>query len=243
MPRTVILAGGFGTRIRHLLRDLPKPMAPVAGLPFCEWVMRWALHHGLTEFTLSTGHLAELIESHFAPQPIAGATIGWARETTPLGTAGGFLNCVETSTQPTDGRWLVANGDSLVLADPRPLLSLLDREDTVAAVLGLRVPDAGRYGSLDIAPDGRLLAFREKVPGAGIINAGIYAFRSEALALMPAKRPLSFEVDVFPSLIALGKVRALSVEAPFIDIGTPETLPAATAFIQAHPQHFTRPSP
>ena len=88
----IILAGGFGTRIKHLLGELPKPMAPVAGRPFVEWVVRYLARQGVTRAALSTGHLAETIERHFQSAPVAGMKTSCVRETTPLGTGGGVVN-------------------------------------------------------------------------------------------------------------------------------------------------------
>ena len=88
----VVLAGGFGTRIKHLLGDLPKPMASVNGKPFVEWVVRYLAAQGIRNVILSTGHLAETVEKHFASQPVKNVCVTCVPETTPLGTAGGFLN-------------------------------------------------------------------------------------------------------------------------------------------------------
>ncbi|HEX3731257.1 MAG TPA: nucleotidyltransferase family protein [Opitutaceae bacterium] len=233
LPTVVLLAGGFGTRLRSVLPDVPKPMAPVAGRPFVEWIVRFFARHGARDFVLSTGHLAGQIERHFAAQPVPGVTVSCRAETIPLGTAGGFLHCAEGP-----GPWLVANGDSLVFADPHPLLRRLGRDAADAAILGLRVDDASRYGTLEADAAGRLTAFREKRPGAGAINSGVYAFTAAALRDLPAQRPLSFEFDVFPALAAQGRVAAETVAAPFLDIGTPASLAEADRFILQHPSEF-----
>ena len=232
-PGVIVLAGGFGTRVSHLLPGLPKPMAPVAGRPFVEWVVRAFARWGCRDFVLATGHLAEVVENHFKTQPVAGVTVTCRVEPHALGTAGGCLNALPDDIDP-GRRWLVVNGDSLVFADPRPLLLPLDAGVADAALLGLALADASRFGSLDIGANGLLKAFREKTPGAGTINAGVYAFTERALRALPPTRPLSFEYDVFPALAARHRVHVSSVEAPFLDIGTPETLAAAESFITAH---------
>ena len=93
----VVLAGGFGTRVAHLLPGVPKPMAPVAGRPFLEWVVRRLARQGIPKVLLSTGHLAEVVDRYFQPQPVAGVITRSFAETRPLGTAGGFLNAVRLS--------------------------------------------------------------------------------------------------------------------------------------------------
>ena len=233
----IILAGGFGTRVRHLLPNIPKPMAPVCGKPFIEWVVRFYARHGFKHFALSTGYLANVIDDHFAKKPVAGVTVTYHVETQPLGTAGGALNCVPSDTSD-DSHWLVVNGDSLVFASPLPLVEALRDNDSEAALLGLRLPDTSRYGTLEVNERRRLVAFREKRPGAGLINAGVYAFLGATLNRQPARRPLSFELDVFPDLAARGRVAVSSAEAPFLDIGTPETLDQAERFIAENQIHF-----
>src|ERR1041384_2523105 len=91
----VILAGGFGTRIRHLSPDLPKPMIPVAGKPFLEWIIRFLGKQGIGKVAISTGYLGEKIESYFGDHPIEGVSVACVRELEPKGTAGGFLNAIE----------------------------------------------------------------------------------------------------------------------------------------------------
>lgn len=237
MTTTIILAGGFGTRVRHLLPNIPKPMAPVCGKPFLEWVVRFFAAHGCKNFVLSTGYLHEVVAEHFAGEPVRGAHVRCVRETDPLGTAGGALNCLPPDSAP-DSRWFVTNGDSLVFANPLPLLAPLASGAADAALLGLELTDAARFGTLEIDSQKRLTAFREKRPGAGTINAGVYAFTAAALLNQPTKRPLSFELDVFPKLASTGRVRVVSTSSPFLDIGTPETLAEAERFIHQNQDHF-----
>jgi D-glycero-alpha-D-manno-heptose 1-phosphate guanylyltransferase len=228
----VVLAGGFGTRIKHLLGDLPKPMAPVNGKPFVEWVVRYLAAQGIRNVILSTGHLAETVEKHFAPQPVKNIRVSCVPETSPLGTAGGFLNAAN-SAKEKPAAWLVLNGDSLVVAPLEKLFGTLNQPENEGAILGVPMADASRFGTISRNADGDLTGFNEKKPGAGDINAGVYLFRDSALKKFPAKTPLSFELDVFPSLIRGGaKLKTVLSEAPFLDIGTPESLPQAEDFIR-----------
>jgi D-glycero-alpha-D-manno-heptose 1-phosphate guanylyltransferase len=211
-------------------------MAPVAGRPFVEWVVRFYARHGARRFVVSTGFLADKIAAHFATSPVAGVDVRCCAETTPLGTAGGFLHCVETE-QAAPAAWLVVNGDSLVFADPHCLVVALER-GAEAALLGLEMADAARYGSLECDVNGRLVAFAEKRSGPGTINAGVYAFSATAVRSTPSRRPLSFELDVFPALAAGRGVAVARTVAPFLDIGTPETLAQAEQFILTHQKEF-----
>ena len=101
------------------------------------------------------------------------------------------------------------------------------------------MPDASRFGTISQNARGDLTGFNEKQPGAGNINAGVYLFRDTLLQRFPAKSPLSFETDVFPALIGGGcRLKTFVSPAPFLDIGTPESLPQAETFIQKHRAQF-----
>ena len=234
----VILAGGFGTRIKHLLGDLPKPMAPVNGRPFVEWVVRYLAAQGIRNVILSTGHLAAMVENHFAPQPVKNVHVTCVPETTPLGTAGGFLNAA-CSAKSHPQAWLVLNGDSLAAAPLEKLFQSLDQSEIAGGILGVPMADASRFGTLSQNAQGELAGFNEKKPGAGNINAGVYLFRAETLKLFPAKSPLSFETDVFPALIGGGvRLKTIVSDAPFLDIGTPDSLPQAEEFVRKNLGQF-----
>jgi D-glycero-alpha-D-manno-heptose 1-phosphate guanylyltransferase len=141
----VILAGGFGTRIKHLLGELPKPMAPVLGKPFVEWVIRYLSAQKICNVILSTGYAAETVEKHFQPQPVKKVRVTCVPETLPLGTAGGFLNAIR-GTKNSEA-FLALNGDSLVLAPLEKFFNSLNDENISGAILGVRVPDASRFGT------------------------------------------------------------------------------------------------
>ena len=168
----VVLAGGFGTRVAHLLPGIPKPMVAVTGKPFLEWVVRWLGRQGIHEVVLSTGHLAEVVEAHFRPQPVAGVATQCIAERRPLGTAGGFLNAVRLSGK-TPEAWLVVNGDSLVFADLALAAAELNSPAICGAVVGCEVPDASRYGTLAVDAAGALRGFARNGPGRGSLAPGL----------------------------------------------------------------------
>lgn len=233
----VVLAGGFGTRVRHLLPGVPKPMAPVAGRPFLEWVVRFLARQQVTRVVLSTGYLSEVIEGHFANRPVPAVEVICAREPAPLGTAGGFLHGAGQVRKEGVSAWLILNGDSLCFGNIAEGLEAMDRFE--GCLFGCQVPDASRYGTLETGPAGELVSFREKRPGRGVINAGMYLLRPGLLPLFPEVRPLSFEQDVFPALTSRGVPLGVRVVAgPFLDIGTPETLKEAEAFVLANQEQF-----
>lgn len=148
-------------------------MAPVAGRPFLEWVVRYLAAQRIRRVILSTGYRAETVASHFASQPVTDVHVTCVPETKPLGTAGGFLNAIRESGEKP-AAWLVLNGDSLVLASLDPMFGLLAEEGVEGAILGLQVKDAARFGTISKNTAGDLASFNEKKPGAGTISAGVY---------------------------------------------------------------------
>jgi D-glycero-alpha-D-manno-heptose 1-phosphate guanylyltransferase len=236
----VVLAGGFGKRIEHLLPDIPKPMAPVNGKPFLEWVVRYLAAQKIRDVILSTGHLAEVVEKHFQSQPVKSVRVRCERETSPLGTAGGFLHAIRHVDNPPVA-WWVLNGDSLAPAPLDAMSQFLNDPEITGAILGVSVADASRFGTIAQNTRGELAGFNEKQPGAGIINAGVYLFRPSALDRFPDKIPLSFEMDVFPALIeSRARLKVCVTKAPFLDIGTPESLPLAADFIRSNAHFFEK---
>jgi len=234
----VVLAGGFGTRVAHLLAGVPKPMVPVAGKPFLEWVVRCLARQGIRKAILSTGHLADVVEQHFLTRPVSGVVTRCVAEIRPLGTAGGFLNAVHLSGE-TPEAWLVVNGDSLVFADLTLAAAELSNPAVAGVIIGCAVADASRYGTLAIGPDAELRGFTEKRPGRGVINAGMYLLRDSLVRQFPGTLPLSFEQEVFPQLIARGLLlKVCAVDAPFLDIGTPESLRQAESFVEQNRARF-----
>jgi NDP-sugar pyrophosphorylase family protein len=234
----IVLAGGFGKRIQSLLPDLPKPMAPVNGKPFLEWVLRYLAAQGIRRVTLSTGYLAETIERHFHSRLFPNLRVQCVRETQPLGTAGGFLHALRaTGDQPE--AWLVLNGDTIAFADLADAAAALGDKSVAGVIFGREVAETGRYGSLTTDSAGNLTQFEEKRPGKGVISAGIYLFRDSLVKEFPTRVPLSMEQEVFPALTAAGVLlKVLPMNAPFLDIGTPESLREADFFIKKNAGRF-----
>ena len=230
----VVLAGGLGTRIRHLAPDLPKPMITVCGRPFVEWVLRHLQRQGVCQVVLSTGFRSDVVERHFVKEPVPGMQISCVAEPSALGTAGGFLHAAR-QCGASPAFWIVSNGDSLVLAELAEAAHLLGESEVQGVLVGVAMPDASRYGTLIFDDRNRLTRFAEKKAGAGVINAGLYLLKPPLLAEFPPKRPLSFEHEVFAHWLARGlDLRVHVAKAPFFDMGTPESLPLAETFVANH---------
>jgi D-glycero-alpha-D-manno-heptose 1-phosphate guanylyltransferase len=230
----VVLAGGLGTRVRHLAPAVPKPMIAVCGRPFVEWVVRHLQRQGIRNVVLSTGFLGDIVERHFVKKPVAGVRTVCVAEPSALGTGGSFLYAARQSGARPEV-WVVLNGDSLVLTDLAEAARLLGEPEVQGVLVGVPVPDSSRYGSLNFDGMKRLTGFEEKKSGAGVINAGLYLLKPSLLAEFPSACPLSFERDVFAHWLAQGlDLRVHVTQAPFFDMGTPESLPLAEPFIANH---------
>ena len=217
MREAIILAGGFGTRLRSVVSDLPKPMAPVAGRPFLSYLLDDLARQGYRHVVLATGYMHERVEEHYGHE-YRGIALDYARELTPLGTGGAIVNGMQHCTEK---HVTVLNGDTLFRVDHTPLLDT-DSGSGRLALLLRHVPDAGRYGAVEVNNEGLVTRFREKDPlaGAGLINAGIYRMQHSLLDNHPAGEQFSFEKEVLQPLHE--PVRAFAVDGYFIDIGIPD---------------------
>ena len=138
----VILAGGKGTRLQGLYPDLPKPLIPVLGRPFLQWLTQWIGRHGPSHFVYSTGYKADQIEDWAADGSLPGIERICRREEEPLGTGGGLLNCLDLCRE-----WLlVANGDGLLMDGIESILAMRGN-DIDGGLLAVEVPDTARYGT------------------------------------------------------------------------------------------------
>ncbi len=223
--QVLILAGGFGTRIRSQFPDLPKALIPVRGKAFLERQIELLASQGFHNFTLCLGNRAEQIVSHFGDGKPWGVAITYSIESNPLGT-GGALKYAAPLFQETA---LVLNGDTFLDIDYQSLVAHhreQGKRTTIVGTLALvRVQDSTRYGEVVIDQDHRITEFREKSPaycGQGLINAGAYVFEPRLLDYIPSRRATSLEKEIFPDLMALGNLWGVIVRGHFVDIGTPE---------------------
>jgi D-glycero-alpha-D-manno-heptose 1-phosphate guanylyltransferase len=211
---------------------VPKPLARVAGHPFLYWVQSWLAHQGVLDIVFSVGHLGDQIETWLATLRLTeGLQAVSLRERSPLGTGGAVLACLDNCQDLI----LVVNGDTLLLADLAPLIMRLRSVQLEGIVVAVRMADTSRFGTLDVGDDGLLRSFKEKQPGAGIVNGGVYLFpRAVLQRLLPVRR-MSLELDLLPELLAgRARIGVAVVDNPFLDIGLPETLAMASGFVAAH---------
>lgn len=211
----IILAGGFGTRLRPCVDNLPKPLAPINGRPFLHYLLDYLYANGIHRAVISTGYMAEYIEETIG-RTYRGMVIDYCREDSPLGTGG----AIKKALGMCSGDYAVAvNGDSFFDVDLFEMQQLHEKSGCPITLAAREVPWAEHSGFLTIN-NGRLDGFREKgVKSAGLINGGIYFINKNILDGVTEEK-FSFE-----KLILEGgycPVAALESNGYFIDIGIPE---------------------
>lgn len=214
----IVLAGGFGTRLREVVADVPKPMAPVAGRPFLDHLLQRLALQGASRVILSVGHMAHLIEDRYGAG-FAGLDITCVREDHPLGTGGGIRKALSA----TRSEWvLVINGDTWL---DMPYSEFLDQAEQAHAPLAMVtrwVDDAARYGRCVVEGD-RIVVFGEKSgSGPGLINAGVYALRRDLFKPFDLPESFSFETDFVARHLPELRPLAHRSDGYFIDIGVPD---------------------
>ena len=208
----VVLAGGLGTRLRSVVHDIPKCMAPVAGEPFLGYVLDWLSRYGITRVVLSVGYLRESIMEWISGQDYP-FKIDYAVEETPLGTGGGIKLAL---SKCRERKVIVVNGDTFFPVD----LDAIPFDAPVTVALK-PMKDFDRYGAVELSANGLVTAFHEKAKvQQGLISGGVYALNGLDLSSLPEK--FSFEKDVLEPLSVKGQVGGWVSDSYFIDIGIPD---------------------
>ena len=207
-----ILAGGFGTRLGALTRDLPKPMIPIGGRPYLERVIDSFARCELRDIVLLTGYRAEVVEAHFGDGAAFGVRIAYSRETEPLGTGG----AIREARALLGERFVMTYGDVLRYYDYDRFVNMHD-EPCLAVYPRQDVGNAAIEGD-------RIVRFDKRAPELPYIDAGFSLMPSSVIDLIPPTGPCSFEEVIFPLLAAQRRLACEVVDLDFFDIGTPEEL-------------------
>jgi mannose-1-phosphate guanylyltransferase len=229
--QAILLVGGQGTRLRPLTLTTPKPMLPVAGVPFVTHQLARLAAIGVDHVVLATSYRAEVFEAHFGAGADLGLRLSYVTEGTPLGTGGAIRNAA-AALDPSDGAVVVQNGDVLSGHDLRAQVARHQEAGAVATLHLVTVEDARPYGCVPTGADGRVLAFHEKMPEpvSRQINAGCYVLDRTVIDAIPPGAVVSVERETFPALLASGAlVLGVVDDAYWIDVGTPAAYVQASA--------------
>tara|TARA_S200000501_G_C20862422_1_gene760470 strand:+ start:2777 stop:3460 length:684 start_codon:yes stop_codon:yes gene_type:complete len=218
----IILAGGFGKRLKKVVKDLPKPMAKIGSKPFLEFIFEKLNKEGFEHVVLSTGYLSHKIESYFGNR-YKNIMIDYSFEASPLGTGGATKKAIDLIN---GDYFYVFNGDSFIDVE----IEILDKkfkETNKQIIVGIELQSVSRYGHI-LESNGRIIGFEEKRnSGKGIINAGCYVLSKDVFKNYKLKESFSIENDFFPKLIFEEEIMLFLTKNKFIDIGTPEDYESA----------------
>lgn len=223
MTSAVVLAGGFGTRLRSAVPGLPKPMASIGGRPFLEYQFDYWIAKGISRFVLSVGYKHEAIMEHFGPR-YKNVELEYAVEERPLGTGGGLLLAAEKVSHAEP--FLLLNGDTYFAADWKVLGAYALAHDADWCFSLFRTSEIGRYMGVEVSSQGQITSLKSaSAQGSRLANGGVYWVHPRALRgsrFAPSEKA-SLEDDIFPTAIASGQ-RLFGIEfaGTFIDIGVPD---------------------
>ncbi len=225
----VILAGGFGTRLRPLTYRIPKALVPVAGRPMIMHLID-SLPSEVDKVVMAVSYMRDALESHFKEDPVEGVEMVFVEEREALGTGGAIKN-VE---KEISGDFLAFNGDIISSVEPMALYGMLKEKSAKAVISLWKVEYPSHYGVVDLGPDMRINRFVEKpAPGeepSNLISAGAYALSYDVLDLIPSGRVVSLERKIWPILVEKG-MYGLPFEGYWTDAGTPERVLEANAIL------------
>jgi mannose-1-phosphate guanylyltransferase len=228
--RSVVLVGGFGTRLRPLTLATPKQMLPVVDRPMLEWVVAGLGRHGVDEAILSLGYRPDAFQAAYPTGMCAGVRLTYAVEPEPLDTAGAIRFAALAAG--IDERFVVVNGDVLTDLDITGLVAFHDRTGAEGTIALHKVEDPSAFGVVPTESYGRVQAFVEKPPRdeapTDLINAGTYVLEPSVLGRIPDGRKVSIERETFPSMVEDRALYARDDDGVYwIDTGTPAQYLAA----------------
>ena len=217
----IVLAGGLGTRLKGVLKGLPKPMAPIRNRPFLEYQMDFWIDQGISRFILSVGYLNQTISSHFGDS-YRSVQINYVQENTPLGTGGGLLMAAKNLAEP----FLLLNGDTFFEVDLNDLCLFHNEHNAEWTMSLFKSKDLDRYMGVGLAKTGEILVLKSKESQVDLlVNGGVYLINPSAISglnLNPGIKS-SLENQLLPSFLSLGgRLFGFECYGKFIDIGVPE---------------------
>jgi len=232
---SIVMAGGFGTRIRPLSANRPKPMLPIVNRPILERVLAHLASFGITEAVLLTYYDPDKIKNALGGGESLGMRLRYFNADQDYGTAGAVAHGASLAR---DDEYLVLSGDVLCDFDLKALIAG-HREQRAIATIGLtRVPNPLQFGIVIVDGEGRVRRFLEKPTWGEVfsdtVNTGVYVLSAQALNEVPRGEPFDFSRDLFPRLLAAGApIHGHVLRGYWRDIGDPES------YLAAHQDYFS----
>ena len=219
IPEAIVLAGGLGTRLKPVVSDLPKSLAPVAGRPFLAYLLDHSLKQGLSKFIFALGFRSEQIMD-FVKTYLPAGTYSFSTEEEPLGTGGAvFQACALTTSE----NLIVLNADTFFGVSLEALSDLQMKRNPSCTLALKPMRNFDRYGVVETGENQVITGFREKkFRESGLINGGVYALHAASFRQKKFPRVFSLEKDFFEKEFPGEEKLGLISDAYFIDIGVPE---------------------
>jgi mannose-1-phosphate guanylyltransferase len=224
----ILLVGGFGTRLKPLTNETPKPMLPVGGIPVTEHQILAAKKAGINTVILATSYLSEVFTPYFGDGSKWGMKLLYAVEKEPLGTGGAIRNAAAlVDFAGSSEEFVIFNGDVMSKHDITKQLALHKERGADATLHLIEVADARAFGCVPTDATGRVTDFLEKMENSvtNDINAGCYVFSSSVISEIPEGKVISIERETFPQLVKSGRpIYGYREQSYWLDIGTPAAL-------------------
>jgi D-glycero-alpha-D-manno-heptose 1-phosphate guanylyltransferase len=233
MTTAIVLAGGFGTRLRGVVDDVPKPMAPIKGRPFLEYQLDYWIGQGVGRFILAVGFMHEKVQAHFG-STYGGAHVEYSVETSPLDTGGAVLQAAALLNSRES--FLLLNGDTFFTVPLAELQAFAQDREADWCFSLFRIPAGGRYMAMGLGPDGKVVALNAKNDIRGLANGGVYWVSPAALSGsgFSAGERVSLEREIFPAALAAGRrMYGIEFTGTFLDIGLPSDYHSAPDILGA----------
>ena len=240
---TLILAGGSGTRLRSIVNDVPKPMAPVCNMPFLEYVLANLKSVGLQKFIFLLHYKADYIQNYFSDGSKWDVEIIYSVEKEPLGTGG----AISLLRERLDKTFCLVNADTLLTINFNKLTYIHYKQKPILTIALAKVNDPARFGEVLLDENNYVTSFKEKnclklitdSINEHYINAGFYMIEPQILKYIPENIPISLEKEVFPILLGhKEKILGFNDVKQFFDIGTPQDYIVFQKWIKDNPCYF-----
>lgn len=219
--QVVILAGGRGTRLMPLTNELPKPMVPVQGKPFLEYLLRLIKSFDLRNILILTGYLGKKIEEYFGDGSAFDLKINYSYEKQLLGTGGALKN----SEEMLENEFLLLNGDTFFPIDYKELINYFYNKKTIGVISAYANSDNNIPYNLSINNLNKVCCFNKKnCKDMTHLDAGAMVFSKEVINFISGGEVCSLEEDILPKLIKVGELIAFTTKQRFYDIGSFEGL-------------------
>lgn len=225
IKEAIILAGGLGTRLKGVISEIPKPMAPISKTPFLQYLFEYLLKYGINNVTLAVGFKSEVIENYFGDQ-YKTLKITYAFEKEPLGTGGGIANAIE---HIKESACFLINGDTYFDVNLNNLFEVHHNNNSDLTLSLKEMINFDRYGTVETNYKNKIINFLEKQPlKKGYINGGVYIITKGLFLNFKKGEKFSFEKDIMETRLNETQVFAYKTDSYFIDIGIPEDYKKAT---------------